>query len=187
VPLPLVQIRYLHPPDREELFSQPLVYDDGRVKVSYAPRIVTRAAIQIDSDLVLERGSDIVWFTFPGEWHDIGRFHLADGTFTGVYANILTPARFESEHAWTTTDLFLDIWLPRRSAGSTPQVLDQDEFDLAVESGWIDEETRVRALAEVERILEATAAGAWPPPVVNAWPLERVRELYAGPSDSSTR
>jgi predicted RNA-binding protein associated with RNAse of E/G family len=176
VPLPLVRIRYLHPPDREEFFEQPLVYDDGRVKVSYSPRIVKREAIHIENDLALERGSDIVWFTFPGAWHDIGRFHLADGTFTGIYANILTPAEFESPHVWTTTDLFLDLWLPR-GMGRAAAVLDQDEFDLAVQSAWIDEETRVRALDEVERIQKAIAAGEWPPAVVREWTLERVREV----------
>jgi predicted RNA-binding protein associated with RNAse of E/G family len=176
VTLPLVRIHYLRPPDREEILRQQLVHDDGSVKVTYAERIVRRAAIHIDGARVLERGSDIVWFTFPGAWHDIGRFHLADGSFTGVYANVLTPALFESENVWRTTDLFLDIWLAR---GAAPRVLDREEFDEAVQAGWIDERTRQRALEEVDRILEAAAAGVWPPPVVAEWPLERARAAAA--------
>jgi predicted RNA-binding protein associated with RNAse of E/G family len=177
VTIPLVEIHYLRPPGREEVYRQHLIHEDGSVKITYAPRIVRRHAIHIDDDLVLERGSDIVWFTFPGAWHDIGRFHLADGTFTGIYANVLTPPIFESDHVWRTTDLFLDLWL---ASGATPKLLDKDEFDEAVQAAWIDERTRQRALEEVDRILEAAAAGLWPPPVVREWPLERARKAAAG-------
>jgi predicted RNA-binding protein associated with RNAse of E/G family len=181
VTIPRVRIHYLRPPGREEVFQQHLVHEDGAVKVTYAPAVVRREPIRIDDALVLERGSDVVWFTFPGAWHDIGRFHLADGTFTGIYANVLTPPVFESDHVWRTTDLFLDVWL---RPGSTPVVLDREEFDEAVRSEWIDQRTRQRALEEVDRILEAVAAGVWPPPVVSDWPLERAREVATG-SDAS--
>ena len=63
-----------------------------------------------EAEVALERGSDAVWFTFPGLWHDIGRFHRSDGTFTGIYANILTPPLIQPDGVWHTTDLFLDLW-----------------------------------------------------------------------------
>lgn len=172
--LPTVYIHYLRPPSHEEIFKQHLVHDEGGVKVTFARSVILREPIEIGGEIILETGSEVVWFTFPGAWHDIGRFHRIDGTFTGIYANVLTPPAFEPENVWRTTDLFLDVWLP---PDGTPRVLDREEFHEAIENGWIDERTRLRALEEVDRILEAAVAGRWPPPVVEAWPLERVREV----------
>ena len=69
----------------------------------------------------------VIWFTFPDTWHDIGRFHKADGEVTGLYANILTPPHFEDRFTWHTTDLYLHLWIPagRRAI----EVLDRDQFE----------------------------------------------------------
>jgi predicted RNA-binding protein associated with RNAse of E/G family len=93
-----------------------------------------------------------------------------------VYSNILTPPVFETGGVWRTTDLFLDVWIPR---GGEPRVLDREEFDEAVGAEWIDPSTAVRALGEVERILEAAAHGRWPPAVVQEWTLEQAKRVAA--------
>lgn len=123
---------------------------------------------------VLEPGAPVVWFTFPGAWHDIGRFHTARGDFTGYYANILTPVELTSGpgDVWHTTDLFLDIFL---DLDGEAHVLDRDEFDGAVARGWIDPPTARAAETEAHRLVEAARAGAWPPAIVHAWPLARAR------------
>jgi predicted RNA-binding protein associated with RNAse of E/G family len=113
----------------------------------------------------------VVWFTFPGEWHDIGRFHRADGTFTGFYANILTPVEMEGDR-WSTTDLCLDVWL---GADGGATLLDAEEFSEARESGWLDGETAARAEREAERLLTRALQERWPPPLVREWTLERAR------------
>jgi predicted RNA-binding protein associated with RNAse of E/G family len=167
-----VHIHYLRPPDREEVFHQALLLDRPEVKVTLARELTFEPPIVIHGEVALETGSEVVWFTFPGTWHDIGRFHTAAGTFRGYYANILTPPTFHPKGEWRTTDLFLDVWLP---PGGRPAVLDRDQFDEAVAAGWIDASTRERALAEVESILESEAAGTWPPSVAREWTLERAR------------
>ena len=134
---------------------------------------MTRPSI-VDDAVVLEDGSPIVWFSFPGAWHDVGRFHRADGTFTGLYANVLTPVVGLDGSEWTTTDLFLDVWIP--GGDGPPRLLDEDEFTVARESGHIDEDTARSALAEARRLLDHAAAGSWPPRVVREWTLERARE-----------
>lgn len=126
---------------------------------------------------VLEPGAPIVWFTFPGAWHDIGRFHLADGRFTGVYANILAPVRFIDANTWETTDLFLDIWADETGAIS---VLDVDELSDAVITGWVDEASAARGRREAADIVVRAERGEWPPAIVSEWTLERAR-LLAGP------
>lgn len=170
---PTVQIHYRRPPDREEIFVQTLVHRSPEVVVTLLERTPLRRPVMVDGRVVLEDGSPVVWFTFPGERHDIGRFHTVDGRFTGIYANILTPVRFLDATTWETTDLFLDIWLEPEGR---VRILDRDELAAARQSGWIDDATAEEAEREAARIVELAQAGAWPPPVVAEWTLERARE-----------
>ncbi len=173
-----VRIHYLRLPQRLQLFTQRLVLDRDDVKVTLAESMPFSPPMRIGRKLVLEHGSDVVWFTFPGLWHDIGRFHRADGRFTGVYANILTPVEITGDE-WRTTDLYLDVWVPPRGEA---HLLDEDEFDEALGREWIDGDTAARARAEARRLLEGARAGTWPPPVVSEWTLERCRtELGRAP------
>lgn len=132
--------------------------------------------LTVAGSTVLAPGSPAVWFTFPGTWHDIGRFHRPDGTFTGLYANVLTPVRIEGDR-WHTTDLCLDLFIT--PAGEI-HVLDRDELDRAEAAGWIGPALADRARSEVERLLEGARAGTWPPAVVGEWPLERARRAAMG-------
>jgi uncharacterized protein len=125
---------------------------------------------------VLEPTSPVVWFTFPGQWHDIGRFHLPDGTFTGYYANVLTPVRLDSDD-WRTTDLFLDVFVT--PAGGI-HLLDADELAAAEERGWLDAQLALRARLEAERLIHSATAGTWPPPVVDEWTLARAEHVASG-------
>jgi len=175
--LPLVHIHYLRPPGRTEIFRQHLLLDRDAVKVTLATNLSFEPPIRIGERIALETGSSAVWFTFPGAWHDIGLFHLADGTPTGTYSNILTPPEMEADGTWRTTDLFLDLWIDGNGSLS---VLDRDQFDEAVAARWVDERTAQAALSEVERLRAAFDEGTWPPPVVAEWPLGRAVAVMQG-------
>jgi predicted RNA-binding protein associated with RNAse of E/G family len=166
-----VRIHYRRPPNREEIFVQRLVLRTGDCTITLHDAATVPRPMRIRGDVVLEPGSPIVWFTFDGAWHDVGRFHRADGTFTGCYANVLTPVRMAGQR-WETTDLFLDVWLPPEGH---PTLLDESELTAAVEAGVVDAPTALRARREADRILEAAARGEWPPPIVAEWTLSRVR------------
>lgn len=177
-----VRIHYHRPPDRSETYVQRLVARTSDVVITLNDRTALRRPVMVDGRVVLENGSPVVWFTFPGAWYDIGSFHLADGTFTGYYANILTPVRFLDGDAWETTDLFLDVWL---EPGGEAALLDEDEFEEAVERGWLDAATAAAARAEAERILHHARGNAWPPAPVEEWTLDRARRAAdAGPAGS---
>ena len=164
-----VRIHYQRLPDREQVFDQSVVFRGVDVIVTLAESTQLDRTLVVDGQPILEQGAGVVWFTFPGEWHDIGSFHLADGTFTGYYANVLTPPRIEGPN-WWTTDLFLDVWLPH---DGPVRLLDEDEFEEARERGVLDPDTAGRARQEATRILDLVADGRWPPPVVLEWPLGR--------------
>lgn len=164
-----VRIHYRRLPDDERIFLQRVVLERADVIVTLSEPLELGAPMEIAGAVALEAGSLALWFTFPGAWHDIGRFHRADGTFTGVYSNILTPPRIDGR-VWDTTDLFLDLWLP---AAGNALVLDEDELAEALEKGHIDPSLAERAREEAERLSGLAREGVWPPPVVREWTLER--------------
>ena len=172
-----IRIHYLRPPDRREIFVQQLVERTSDCIVTYLSATPLARPVRVRDHVVLEPGSPAVWFTFPGRWHDIGRFHLQNGVFTGIYANVLTPVRILDERTWETTDLFLDVWV---GDGEPPEILDADELDDAVRRGWLDSETAKRASLEAESVRAAALEGHWPPPIVADWPLSRVQACVAG-------
>jgi predicted RNA-binding protein associated with RNAse of E/G family len=171
-----VQIHYRRPPDRLEVFEQTLVFASPDYAVTYLAAASVAEPMLVAGRRVLEPGSPIVWFTYPGAWHDIGRFHLADGSFTGIYADILTPVRMEGS-CWRTTDLFLDLWLA--SDGSV-SILDRDELEEAEARGWIDPPTASRARRHAAELARAARSGSWPPHHVREWTLERVLDATRG-------
>lgn len=169
-----VRIHYRRPHAPDALFIQRLVHRDSSVLVSYMPATPLSRDLVVHGRPVLQNGSPVVWFTFPGAWYDVGRFHLPDGTFTGIYANILTPVRFLDELSWETTDLYLDVWLDH-AGGIT--VLDEDELAQAEARGWLEPAHARAARAEAARVVELAGRGEWPPRVVDEWTLERVRQV----------
>ncbi len=164
-----VLIHYRRLPDHERVFDQRIVLERNDVIITLSQPLDLAEPMTLDGRVMLEPKSLALWFTFPGEWHDIGLFHRADGAFTGMYANILTPPEIEGS-VWRTTDLFLDVWWPE---GDEAQILDEDELDEALARGHIDRVTAARARAEAERLLGLARDGAWPPEVVSEWTLVR--------------
>ncbi len=183
-----VHIHYRRLPDRLHVYEQVLLLDDPRVQVTFQANTPVTEPLVVAGAPVLEPGSPVVWFTFPGHWHDIGRFHTRDGRFTGLYANLLTPPVLhpapddpDEPIRWHTTDLFLDLWLD--PSGSLT-VLDRDQFDRARARGELSERLADAALAELARLKAEHATGRWPPDLVDEWPLERARRVVAGADDA---
>lgn len=170
----IVRIHYHRPPDREDVYVQRLLMRDADCIITFMPKTPMEGPATVGGRVILEDGSPVIWFTFPGRWHDIGRFHTADGRFTGIYANILTPVEHVDSSSWKTTDLFLDVWL---DADGSVHTLDEDELDEAVERGWVDNGLAARARDEAARIHRAAVEGLWPPAPVEEWTLERALDL----------
>lgn len=164
-----VRIHYRRLPDRTRIFDQQVVLRREDVVVTLSEPVRLEAPMEIAGNVAMEHGSLALWFTFPGAWHDIGRFHRGDGTFTGFYANILTPPHMEGA-VWHTTDLFLDLWLP---PGGEALILDEDELDDALRKGDVEPGLAGRAREEAARLHGLAVSGRWPPPVVHEWTLER--------------
>ncbi len=171
-----VAIHYRRPPNGLRIYHQRVVEEQEDVIITLSQPLDLSEPMVYQGDVMLEPASLALWFTFPGVWHDIGRFHRADGTFSGLYANILTPPVLDGA-VWHTTDLFLDIWCP---SGGGVSLLDEDEFEEAAALGYMDAETSARARVEADGLLKLAAVGAWPPSIVNEWTLARALERTGG-------
>ncbi len=168
----VIRLEYHRPPDRTDIFEQHLVSVESGCHVTLLDAARIRGPMDVAGRTILEDGAPIVWFTFVDAWHDIGRFHTADGGFTGYYANAIRPVTFHDSSTWECTDLYLDVWF---GADGQPRVLDEDEFENALAQGWISAEDGDRARMEVDQILAGAAAGVWPPQVCRTWTIERAR------------
>ncbi len=166
-----ISIHYLRLPDRVQVFEQPVLAASHEFVVTFAEAVPISRSVLAAGRTILEPEAPVVWFTYPGRWYDLGRFHLADGTFTGVYANILTPVKMSGDE-WHTTDLCLDVW-----AGTDGRVaiLDEEEFASAVERGWIGASTAAVAREHAETLAAGARQGSWPPAHVAEWDLRRAR------------
>lgn len=153
-----------------EVYRQRVLESRGGGIVTFQSDTPIRRPLTVGGATILEPGAPAIWFTFPGLWHDIGLFHLADGTCTGLYANVLTPVEFDGPSSWTTTDLCLDVWVP---PGGDVVVLDEADLDRAEEASLIDGALATRAREEAEALRRGHRAGTWPPPIVGEWSLER--------------
>lgn len=166
-----VQIHYRRPPDRVTVFEQTLIDESEVCSITFMGAAALSKPVTAGGSVVLEPGAPIVWFTFPGRWYDVGRFHRRDGTFTGYYANVLTPVEMHGDR-WDTTDLCLDVWL---GADGGVEVLDEAELDEALARDWIDPETARRARLVAAECAAAARAGLWPPHPVLEWDLAAAR------------
>ncbi len=165
-----VHVEYHRPPDRTDAFEQQLLTVENGCHVTLLPHAGIKKPMEVAGRTVLEAGSSIVWFTFEDAWHDIGRFHMADGAFTGYYANTIRPVAFHDPLTWECTDLYLDVWL---GADGVPCLLDEDELHAALAAGHISGDDALRAHMEVDAILAGAASGEWPPVIARTWTLER--------------
>ena len=171
-----VRIHYRRLPDRERVYDQRVVLEREDVVVTLSQPLDLAEPMCTDGVVMLEARSLALWFTFPGKWHDIGLFHRADATFTGLYTNILTPPEMAGD-VWHTTDLFLDLWWP---AGGEVVLLDEDELAEALGNGHISQDLAEHARDEADRLLRLARQGSWPPRIVSEWTLERALKS-AGP------
>ena len=153
------------------VYENELVYNSDEVVVTIMRATPLPKPMVVNDRVVFEANAPAVWFTFPGAHYDIGRFHTADGAFTGIYANILTPVEFISPTEWRTTDLFVDVWA---GLDGIARVLDEDELEEAVTCGWLDRPRAEEARATAHDLVRQFDEGTWPPQVVYDWPLERI-------------
>ena len=167
-----IHYTYTRPGKETGTYEHRLVVDRPELKVMLMEDYRGRT-LEIDGRIVAEPGSALLWFVEPDRWHDIGRFYLADGTFTGWYTNFCTPLEIDGDR-WASTDLFLDHWLWPTGGR---QWLDEDELAAAIHDGLLDEMTQTKIADERVFIQSRLDAGDWPPRAAREMDLTAARGL----------
>ncbi|MCH7473082.1 MAG: DUF402 domain-containing protein [Gemmatimonadetes bacterium] len=168
----LIQYTYSRPGKGSERYEHWLVADKPDVKILLMTDYRGKP-LMIDGKVAVEPGSALLWFVFPGAWHDIGRFHLADDTLTGWYTNLCTPVEMRGD-SWASTDLFLDHWMTPDGSQSW---LDEDELADAIGAGLVSQETQTKVEEERRSIQACLDTAGWPPQVALDMDLHRARGL----------
>lgn len=158
--------------DDVQRFDQEILRDDGDLKITLQVLAPSFPSTRIDEATVLDAGSLLIWYIFPGRWYEIGLFYDRTDAFLGHYINLIRPPTFEVAR-WVVEDLYLDVWAP---ADRSPMLLDENELDEAVTQGAIsvEEAAEVRELGHV--MLARAEKRCWPPPL-RKWPPELVPAL----------
>ena len=164
-----MRVTYVRPPGRTRRFRQELLEDGDDLKVTLL-RVGRDGPLEVEGAAVLEPGSSVLWYTFPGRRYEVAAFHDPRGRLLGHYTNVVRPPEIQG-HRWRITDLFLDVWQP---AGGEPRILDEEELRRALEEGWVGEEDARRARRVCRRVAEKARDGAWPPEEVASRPLDAV-------------
>lgn len=158
-----MRIRYRRGP-KVTVYEQELLHDDGRL-------IVTRAPFRPSASLLAQvpgledREYRAIWFVIAGEWHDLGKVYTPDGKLAGYYCDIIRPPRRTAD-GLEIEDLFLDLWI---FPAGRHIVLDEEEFEEALEQGWLTEELAARAKGELDGLIEQLNQGLFPPAFVEGF------------------
>ena len=163
---------FIRPPDRR-ISLRTLLLEATDELIVVAHESSPSKPVEYFGERVLDAGYWAVWFLFQNQPFDVGRFYRPDGTFTGYYADILEPVRWERANPATLEpmiDLFLDLWI---APDGSHLVLDEDEFQEAVDLGSLTTAQIGYARRVLQDLIEAAERGAFPPTVVKEFRLNR--------------
>ncbi len=161
---------FIRPPDRRVSIKSRLL-DATDDTIVLATELSPSKPVDYFGEIVMDAGYWAVWFLFKGRPFDVGRVYRPDGTWTGYYADILEPVRWEGADPATLepiVDLFLDLWIARDGGHL---VLDEDEFEEAMRLERLNGEQIDHARGVLRELIQATERGEFPPPVVKQFRL----------------
>ena len=157
-----ITLTYKRLPDRIDYFKQQLLYEDENVIVT-SQQITPSSPIIMNGETVLGDNFTAVWFVFTGVWYDIGKIYNLKNEWTGYYCDIMMPVNRECG-MFEIVDLFLDVWV---SPDHTYEILDEDEFQVAVINGDISKELAAAARETLSELILTIEAGHFPPAFVD--------------------
>ena len=158
----IVLVRVIRPHGETFDYEQELVEDRGDLVITRFDFIDFREPLIIHGQEVVAEGYRALLFEFFNPPLEIIVVTDKDGHLTGYFCNVNTePSRVEG--GYEIIDLYLDVFvLPDMRY----EILDEDEFQEAIEKGWITEEQVSLARETVARIIKDIKTGRFPPKIV---------------------
>ena len=165
---------FIRPPGRRVSMRSDLLQATNNMIV-VATDLAPSKPVEYLGEIVMDAGYRAVWFLFKEQPFDIGRIYRPDGTWTGYYADVLEPVRWDGSDPTTLEpiiDLFLDLWI---APDGRFEVLDVDEFEEAGARGSITAYQIDHARRVLQKMIEATGRGDFPPAVVKQFLLRNTQ------------
>lgn len=155
-----VLVRVIRPHGETSDHEQELVEDRGDLILTKFDFLNYRLVVH--DQLVIADGYHALLFEFFHPPLEIIVVTDEDRILTGYYCNVNTePSRIDG--GYEVVDLYIDIFvLPDMRY----EILDEDEFQEAIEKGWITEEQVSLARETVARIVKDVETGRFPPRIV---------------------
>lgn len=116
----------------------------------------------VEESILLDKDYIGVWFVSNKDWYDLGAIYDREKEFKGYYCDICTPMKNVSD-GYEITDFFLDLWV---FSDGRYLVLDQDEFNIAVKQGWINQEQMAKAKVELDNLVLKVKSKQFPPSTI---------------------
>jgi len=139
-----------------------VIADLGDIIVARSRFYGMLAPLYVNGIKVIENGYTMVYFAFIGRSYDILKVYDEKGNFKGLYVDVLAYTKRYGD-TLEMLDLFLDIFIfPDGKAF----LLDEDELEMAFNSGLIDRETFDFARKIANEIMDAVKEKKFPPKIV---------------------
>ncbi len=163
-------VDYLRPPNRRVSIKSLLLNVTNEILVA-AHKYSPSKPVRYSGEMVMDVGYWGIGFAFKDRPFVVGRVYRPDGTWTGYYIDVSEPVHWEASDPNTLepiTDLFLDLWI---APGGKYMVLDEDEFEEAINLGYLTRKQGIHARRVLAELIHATERGKFPPVVVKEFKL----------------
>ncbi len=170
-----IELIYKRLPHQVSFFQQELIYEDETAIVT-RQKVKPSSPLIIDGVTALDDNYTALWFIFPGKWYDMGKMYNPQDECTGYYCDIIMPMKRriskDKQFLFTVeiTDLCLDLWI---CPDGSYHILDEDEFELAVKNGWMDNTLAQRAKQELNNLILLVKTGEFPPAIVETIDIQK--------------
>ena len=155
---------YRRPPNRTQKFPG-ILRNATPSTLIIQSRLTLEKPHKVEDSIIADTGYYAIWFIFRDKWFDIGKIYDRSGNWLGFYCDIIMPVRrlMIGSRTAVITDLFLDVWL---SADQKYYVLDEDEFEYAVQQRVISKHIARQARAQLRNITRKIDKNLFPPRLV---------------------
>ena len=126
-------------------------------------RLTTSKPTTAFGKVIADNGYLAIWFIFKNRWYDIGKFYDLSGKWLGYYCDIIKPIpKLLADKSRTVklTDLYLDLWI---SARNESLILDEDEFEYAIQKRYLTLETAKQARDQLKMLVDMIRTQEFPP------------------------
>ena len=170
-----IELIYKRLPHQASFFHQELIHEDETTIVT-RQKVKPSSPLIIDGVTALDDNYTALWFIFPGKWYDMGKMYNPQDECTGYYCDIIMPMKRriskDKQFLFTVeiTDLCLDLWI---CPDGSYHILDEDEFELAVKNGWMDNTLAQKAKQELNNLILLVKTGEFPPAIVETIDIQK--------------